>query len=79
MIDLGLYVSYFLLIIALAACILLPLLGSIQNPKALVKSLMGVGGLLVLFGIGYVMSGSEVTAKYTALGVGEGGSKMIGA
>ena len=40
---------------------------------------MGIGALVILFLIAYALSGSEVTPKYTAVGVGEGSSKLIGA
>jgi len=57
----------------------LPLLGAVRSPSSLAKSGLGVGALVVLFIVSYALSGSEVTAKYTALGVGSGSSKMIGA
>lgn len=79
MLDAGLYFTYFLFFVAAGAAIVLPVLSISQNPKSLVKSGMGVGALVVLFAISYALSGSEVTAKYTALGVGEGSSKLIGA
>lgn len=77
--DIGLYVSYAVLIIAGASAILFPLVNSVKNPAAVGKSLMGIGAIVVLFIIAYVLSGDEVTAKYTALGVDAGGSKLIGA
>lgn len=77
--DIGLYVGYALLIIALGAAIILPLMNALKSPKDLAKSGMGVGALVVLFLISFGLSGSEVTAKYTAQGVGESSSKLIGA
>ena len=78
-IDIGIYACYILLFVALIAAVVFPLLQITQNPAALVKSGIGVAGLVVLFIISYSLSGSEVTAKYTTMGVGESGSKMIGA
>jgi hypothetical protein len=78
-IDIGIYACYLLLLVALVAAVVFPLFHIAQNPKALVKSGMGVAGLLVLFIISYALSGSEVTIKYTTMGVGESGSKLIGA
>jgi uncharacterized membrane protein len=77
--DIGLYVGYGLLIVALAAAVILPLINVLKSPKELVKSGMGIGALLVVFLVAYGLSGSEVTAKYTAQGIGEGSSKLIGA
>jgi len=78
-IDIGIYACYLLLFVALVAAVVFPLFHIAQNPKALVKSGIGVAGLAVLFFISYALSGSEVTVKYTTMGVGEAGSKLIGA
>lgn len=77
--DFGLYVGYGLLLIAVGAALVLPLMNALKSPKDLMKSLMGLGALLVVFLVSYGLSGSEVTAKYIAQGVGEGSSKLIGA
>lgn len=79
MIDIGLRVSYFLFFVALGATIILPLIHAIKNPSGLLKSLLGVGGLVVLFVVAYTTSGDEVTAKAASLGVDAASSKMIGA
>jgi hypothetical protein len=49
------------------------------DPKGLIKALIGIVGLVVLFGISYALSGSEVTAKSAALGIDAASSRMIGA
>ena len=77
--DIGLYVGYGLLLIAVVAAVILPLINAFKSPKELLKSAMGLGALVVLFLISFGLSGSEVTAKYTAQGVGESSSKLIGA
>lgn len=77
--DIGLYISYAVLIIAGAAAFLFPLINSVKNPAAVGKSLIGIGAMVVLFIIAYVVSGDEVSAKYTALGVDATSSKLIGA
>jgi hypothetical protein len=77
-IDIGLYVSYGLLLIAAIAAIILPLINSFSNPKSLVKSGIGIAVIVVLFVIGYIIADSGVTTKYTTLGVGEGESKFVG-
>jgi len=78
-VDIGIYVCYIFLGIALISSVLLPLVNALKHPAGLVKSLAGVGGLVVLFIIAYSFSGSEVSAKAVAMGVDESGSKMIGA
>ncbi len=78
-IDIGIYLSYIFVGVALVAAVVLPLVNALKHPAGLVKSLMGVGGLVVLFIIAYSLSGSEVSAKAIAMGVDDAGSKMIGA
>ena len=77
-IDIGLYVSYGLLLIAAIAAVLLPLINSFSNPKSLLKSGIGIVVIALLFVISYIVADSGVTAKYTTLGVGEGESKFVG-
>ncbi|MEK6780504.1 MAG: hypothetical protein AABY93_02290 [Bacteroidota bacterium] len=77
--DVGIYACYVLLVVTVIVAVVFPLIHILKNPKGLVKSGMGVGGLLILFIISYSLSGSEVTIKYTTMGVGESGSKFIGA
>jgi hypothetical protein len=77
--DVGLYIAYAVFLIAAAAAVLFPLINSIKNPAAIGKSLIGIVAMVALFIVAYVLSGDEVSAKYTALGVDAGGSKLIGA
>lgn len=79
MVDIGLYIGYGLLLVGMAAAVILPLMNALKSPKELAKSGMALGAMVVIFIISYGLSGSEVTAKYTAQGVGESSSKMIGA
>ncbi|MBL7860979.1 MAG: hypothetical protein JNJ65_07430 [Cyclobacteriaceae bacterium] len=78
-IDIGIYLAYLFFGVGLVAAIVLPLISAIKAPAGLVKSLMGVGGLVVLFVLAYALSGSEVTTKAAALGITESSSKLIGA
>ncbi len=78
-IDIGLYISFILLAVATASSVVMPLLHAIKHPAGMIKSLFGIGGLVVLFVVSYSLSGSELSAKAVALGVDEAGSKMIGA
>jgi hypothetical protein len=79
LIDIGIYACYILLFVALITAVVFPLLQITQNPKALVKSGIGVAGLVVLFIISYALSGNEVTARYITMDVHETASKLIGA
>jgi NADH:ubiquinone oxidoreductase subunit 6 (subunit J) len=77
-IDIALYISYILIFICAIAAIVLPLIQSAGDPKALLKSGVGVLAIVVVFGIAYMLSGNEVTEQYRQFGVLEGGSKVIG-
>lgn len=77
-IDIALIGSYILIGVAIIAAIVLPLINSLSDPSTLVKSGIGVLILLVIFGIGYLISGSEVTPDYAKYDVGAGISKMVG-
>ncbi len=43
-----------------------------------VRPQCGVGVLLVIFLIGWALSGDEVTSTYASFGIGETGSKLVG-
>jgi hypothetical protein len=77
--DIGLYIAYVFTIVAIGAAVVLPLINAIKSPAGLVKSLVSVGGLVVIFVIAYAVSGSEVTTKAAAAGVDASSSKLIGA
>ncbi|MEQ8425649.1 MAG: hypothetical protein RIA63_13120 [Cyclobacteriaceae bacterium] len=77
--DIGLYVGYGLFLVALLAAVVLPLINALKSPKDLAKSGMGLGAMVVVFLISFGLAGSEVTAKYTAQGINESSSKLIGA
>lgn len=77
--DWGLYITYFLFVVALLGAVVWPLVNSLKQPKTMAKSGMGVAALGVLFLISFALSGSEVTAKYAAQGITETSSQIIGA
>lgn len=75
----GLYFGYFLFFVAVAALVILTLMNALKSPKDLLKSGAAVGGLVLLFVIGYMWSGDEVTLRAAAMGTTPASSKMIGA
>lgn len=78
LINIALMVTYVLIGIAVVSVVVLPLIKAIDNPKTLVGTAIGLGVLLVIFGIGYALSGDEVLPKYVSQGVGAGISKFVG-
>ncbi len=80
LLDIGIYLGYALVFIAVVAMVVLPLINALKSPKDLAKSGMGIGALLVLFALSFALSGGELTAQYQALGVeSEFSSRLIGA
>lgn len=76
--DISLYASYLLVIIAVLTALILPLVNSLSDPKSLLKGFIGIGILLVVFFIGYMLAGDEVTTVYMKNNVDAGASKLIG-
>ena len=76
--DIFLYLAYTLVIVALLAAVLLPLISAIGNPQSLLKSGLGVLFIVALYFIAYAFSGSEVTQAYSEFDVGPELSKIVG-
>src|SRR5688572_30737145 len=79
MLDLGFYIFYALLFIAVALTIVFPIIHMLREPSTLVRSAIGIGIVVVLFVISYAMADSEVNLKAAAVGVTPTSSKLIGA
>lgn len=62
--DIMLYVSYALVGIGAVVSVLLPLFKSLDDPKSLLKTGLGVVVILVLFFICYSISSNEVLPKF---------------
>jgi len=77
-VDIMIIVAYALLGLAALAAIILPLINAIGNPRSLITGAIGLVVILVVFGIGYSVAGSEVTATYSKFGIDAGMSKYIG-
>jgi hypothetical protein len=79
MLDLGFYIFYVLLAIAIASAVIFPLINSFKSPATLVVTGIGVAVMLVLFGVSYGLSDSTLSRNAIAFGLSESGVKMIGA
>lgn len=78
-VNVGIIIAYILIVIGVVSAIVFPLINAISQPELLRKSGIGVVGILIVFGIGYAISDSELTTKFIQSGVEtEGLSKMIG-
>lgn len=70
---------YILLGAALLSSIGMTLVNATKTPGALMRGLIGLGILVVVFGIAYAVSDATVTAEQSALGVTGTGARVIGA
>lgn len=77
-IDIALYLSYGLALLAGLAAIIFPIINSVGDPGSLKKGGIGVLALVVVFAISYALSGAEVTESYLEQGVDAGLSKFVG-
>jgi NADH:ubiquinone oxidoreductase subunit 6 (subunit J) len=64
--DILLYVSYLLIAIGLVVAIIMPLINSMDNPRSLLKTVVGIIGIVILFFIAYSISSNEVLPKFEA-------------
>ena len=78
--DIMLYVSYLLVGFGAVVSVLLPLIKSLDDPKSLMKSGLGVVAILVLFFICYSISSNEVLPKFEGepFNLTPGTSQMVG-
>jgi len=78
--DIFLYAGYLLVIIGVILAVLMPLINSLDDPKSLLKTLVGVAVIAVVFGVAYSTANGEVAAKYMAAPfyITPSGAKMVG-
>ena len=77
-IDIALFSAYGLVIVGALLAIGFPIYLSSKNPASLKESAMAFAGLIIMFLVGYLISGNEVLPTYIEFGVDAGLSKFIG-
>ncbi len=77
-VDIVLYFGYFMVCVAALLAVGFPLYIASKNPKSLINSGMGLGSILILFLVAWLISGNEVYPSYIEFGVDETLSKFIG-
>jgi hypothetical protein len=68
---------YILLGVATVAAVVFPLITMAKNPKNAKNALIGVGGLIIVFGLGYVLSGSEEIFDANAKVLADGATSKL--
>ncbi|MBK8414078.1 MAG: hypothetical protein IPL22_05935 [Bacteroidetes bacterium] len=79
MIDVGLWISYILFVGAVAGMAVYSLINMLRDTKKAKGTLIGVGVLVGLFLLTFLLSSNELLPKYVDLGISPTQSKMIGA
>jgi peptidoglycan/LPS O-acetylase OafA/YrhL len=70
--------AYFLLGVAVVTALVFPIIILAQNPKKAKGALFSLVGLLVVFGLAYVLASGDVLDSYEGYGVDVGTSKSVG-
>lgn len=79
MLDFFLYLMYALLLGGIGAAVVFAVVNAAKSPGTAVKSLYGIGALVVVFVVAYAISGDFVNTDQQAKGITGGTSKLIGA
>jgi uncharacterized membrane protein YjfL (UPF0719 family) len=78
-VNVGIIVAYALVILGVVLAIVFPLINAISQPQLMMKAGIGIVAILVIYGIGYALAGSDLTTKFIQSGVDSGGlSRSIG-
>ena len=78
LVDIILNFGYGMVIVAAVLAVGFPLWIASKNPKSLVGTGVGLGSILVLFLVAWLLSSSEVYSSYAEFGVDASLSKFIG-
>lgn len=74
MVDVGLFISYILIGVCVLAAVGMPLVKAFGDPDSLKKMGIGVGALVVVFVVAYLVADGTVSGDESA-----GTAKMVGA
>ena len=77
-VDIGLWIAYILVLVAIVSAVLLPIINSLSDPKSLIKPLGALVGIGILFLICWALAGDTLNAKAIAAGVTPGVSQAVG-
>ena len=80
LVNLGIIVTYILVGIAVVGILYFSVSNIVKNPTAAKSALIGVGGLVVIFGLTYAMSSGSDAASFSKPDniITEGTSKLVG-
>lgn len=79
MIDIGLWISYLLFFAAVVGMAVYSVINIIRDTNKAKGTMVGVGILIGIFLLTFLVSGNELLPKYVDFGISPTQSKMIGA
>jgi hypothetical protein len=68
-VNVGLIIAYILVALGIVLAVVFPLINAISQPKLLVKAGIGLVSVIIVFGIGYLLSDSATSARFIQYGV----------
>lgn len=75
----GISVMFILSAITVGVAIFFPIAYMVSHPKSAIPALIGIGVILLVFGLGYALSGDEITLAYERVKfTSPGASKLVG-
>lgn len=75
----GISVMFVLSAITAGVAILFPVIYMASHPKTAIPALISIGAILLIFGLGYALSGDEITIAYEKVEfTSPGSSKLVG-
>ncbi len=79
MVDFGIYTAYVLIGICGVGILGFSIMNLVKNPKAAKSALIGIAGLLAVFGLTYALSdGSDASTIFAGEDITEGGLRRVG-
>ncbi|MHC1777663.1 MAG: hypothetical protein AB9834_19850 [Lentimicrobium sp.] len=78
LINIGFIITYILMLVAVIASLAFPLIQTFGNIKAAKGALLGIGLILVIFLLSYMVSPADTGPFYDRFGVSPTLSKLIG-
>lgn len=57
--DVALYIAYILIGLGILSAFVFPIVGAVSNPRGAIKPVLGLVALVVIFVIGYSLSGAD--------------------
>lgn len=79
LVDIGIYLTYFMVVVAIVGVMVFSLLNMIKQPKNNKKTLIYIGGLAIVLLLGFIFASSEILPEYKKYEITSSLAKNVGA